>query len=257
MIATTEKLVTHDSQGKIARVLEHHHVPPPGPAGLRDVRIPGRGEGRADRAAGSGGFVRRENAPLCRAPNGIEGNHGLPGGARAARRRASARNPRPVALNVPLPQFIQLARAQPAARAAAGVSLCESLPPLGWTVRKRNRGGDYERGSSMITDRALQWAPRRSRSTRWPIPSYLLTASGLTRRIMKVHGQPMPSARPLSSSLLTMASPRYDLLGAFPHWSFIAVIVKLSASPLTRPATEPNGAPSGPCTSPLTFCPVC
>jgi len=31
MIATTEKLVTHDSQGKIARVLEHHHVPPPGP----------------------------------------------------------------------------------------------------------------------------------------------------------------------------------------------------------------------------------
>jgi len=28
MIATTEKLVTHDSQGKIARVLEHHHVPP-------------------------------------------------------------------------------------------------------------------------------------------------------------------------------------------------------------------------------------
>src|SRR5262250_426274 len=80
-------------------------------------------------------------------------------------------------------------------------------------------------------------------------------APGLTRRRMKVHGQPNPSARPLNSSLLTVALPRYDLSGA-PDQN-LPVTCQPNASPLTRPSTDPHTAPSGPCTSPLTFAPLC
>src|SRR5262249_469411 len=67
------------------------------------------------------------------------------------------------------------------------------------------------------------------------------------------------SARPLSSSLLTVASPRYDLLGGFPLATFIngPIMLQVSTSPLTIPSTDPIGPPSGPCTSPLTFGPFC
>src|SRR5215470_412311 len=84
-------------------------------------------------------------------------------------------------------------------------------------------------------------------------------AWGLTRRRRKVHGQPSPSARPLSSSVLTVASPRYVLLDGFPTVNFTngPVRFQLNTSPLTRPSTDPIDSPSGPRTSPFTFPPFC
>jgi len=69
---------------------------------------------------------------------------------------------------------------------------------------------------------------------------------GLNRRRSKVHGQMGPSARPFSSSLLTVTSPWYALAGESLPGTIEAVICQLNTSPLTSPSTVPDRRPSGP-----------
>src|SRR5262249_48631201 len=80
--------------------------------------------------------------------------------------------------------------------------------------------------------------------------------AGALRRRTKVHGQEGPSARPHSSSLLTVTSPRYVPDQSLPGLS-APVGCQLTTSPLTMPSIDPTDAPSGPCTAPLTFEPFC
>src|SRR5262249_7061259 len=75
------------------------------------------------------------------------------------------------------------------------------------------------------------------------------------RRRTTVHGQFGPSARPLISSRVTVAAPRYDAPGA--HRKNGPVSCQVSTSPLTRPSIKAIGAPSGPWASPLTLPPCC